>query len=101
MRGYLSLVNQRVVDPAATEPVHRHRSSLLDLGSRDMDEGQAMDIGKESLKAAKEEALRFTRAPFFFERLPDFPECRLSITIRIEIYLGPPKSSGVGGPWCS
>jgi hypothetical protein len=56
MRGYLSLVNQQISDPAATQTVHRHRSSLLDLASRDMeDEGEAMDIGKESLKAAKEQ----------------------------------------------
>jgi len=55
MRGYLSLYAQQIVDAAATQPVHRHRASLLDLGSHDMDEGEAMDIAKDSLKAAKEE----------------------------------------------
>jgi len=54
MRGYLSLVNQQVLDPAATQPVHHNRSTLLDLASRDMEEGEAMDTGKESLKAIKQ-----------------------------------------------
>lgn len=56
MRGYLSLANQQILDPAAIQPVHRHRASLLDLGSRDMeDEGEAMDVAQDSLKEAKQQ----------------------------------------------